>query len=718
MERGPPTTFMRNDHFRGYPVQISSPNFPLNALLRPKACLACRLAHASCDRTGRADTCQPPPQRKRGRPRKDPSAEAATTATDNANVVNGSGSGIGSINVSPPAFGSPQFGGSRPVSHHTNPAQPPRPFQAEQGAGWADAGGTLAHAPAKRRRVELERDLRDGVERHHHHHPDHHHHDHHQVDSNADVDEAAAEADFNSDEADSDDYDQVYFESVNAHLHPPPTTTSHSSHSSSTTSTAQPRRGRGTSEEQASGAGEAQGGLSMVKSLLLLLVDEVREMKREFGQVRGEVAALRAWQGGVDDRLNALAAVNEATRAKMEDERAKGRHMHHVLKRLLDTSTTTSSSSLPSTLSPVSSMSMLTVLGDQQSAAAAAAGVRSPPFMYSSPEAPSAYLAQRITPMLPFLKDYDFGTVPFVLDDISKPFFAARMKEMQTFEELESPVILFSSPSMCALLNYRVDELQGQTLRMIARPAIACYAAFTIRMLARSEPVGEVFTLNAVWAAKNRSLRLLTRHQFLYGPRRMTNWLFVVVDAVLEENVPVPPSPRGMILQNVQVRIEAWRKAVETAHPREKAALLAVLEAVDVSAPPSRKMLTYFANYAPPPPGHTSPPSSSSSSSSSSSASSLSSSPVDGHSPAAPVDDRHGHGHGQHQATAAGPTASEQRREAELAEMVHALYDDQQQSQPSQPHPHENGQQQQPDMPATPGDPWLEFRGLASPTWL
>jgi hypothetical protein len=30
------------------------------------------------------------------------------------------------------------------------------------------------------------------------------------------------------------------------------------------------------------------------------------------------------------------------------------------------------------------------------------------------------------------------------------------MKEMQTFEELESPVILFSSPSMCALLNYRV----------------------------------------------------------------------------------------------------------------------------------------------------------------------------------------------------------------------------------------------------------------------
>jgi hypothetical protein len=33
-----------------YPAQISAPNFPLNALLRPKACLACRLAHASCDR--------------------------------------------------------------------------------------------------------------------------------------------------------------------------------------------------------------------------------------------------------------------------------------------------------------------------------------------------------------------------------------------------------------------------------------------------------------------------------------------------------------------------------------------------------------------------------------------------------------------------------------------------------------------------------------------
>ncbi len=65
------------------------------------------------------------------------------------------------------------------------------------------------------------------------------------------------------------------------------------------------------------------------------------------------------------------------------------------------------------------------------------------------------------------------------------------------------------------------DELQGQQLRMIARPSVTCYAAFTIRMLARSDPVGEVFTLNAVWAAKNRSLRLLTRHQFLYGPRRM-----------------------------------------------------------------------------------------------------------------------------------------------------------------------------------------------------
>src|SRR5690606_23493166 len=121
-------------------------------------------------------------------------------------------------------------------------------------------------------------------------------------------------------------------------------------------------------------------GLSMVKSLLLLLVDEVRDMKREFGQVRGEVAALRAWQGGVDDRLNALTAVNEATRAKMEDERAKGLHMHQILKRLLDTSTTTSlSSSLPSTMSSMSSISMSTMLGDQQSAAA---GLRSPPFMY------------------------------------------------------------------------------------------------------------------------------------------------------------------------------------------------------------------------------------------------------------------------------------------------------------------------------------------------
>lgn len=194
-----------------------------------------------------------------------------------------------------------------------------------------------------------------------------------------------------------------------------------------------------------------------------------------------------------------------------------------------------------------------------------------------------------------------------------------------------------------------------------------------------------------------------------------TNWLFVVVDAVLEENVPVPPSPKGVILQNVHVRIEAWRKAVETAHPREKAALLAVIEAVDVSAPPPQKMLTYFANYAP----RLNSPPSPSSSGPSSSASSSSSSPVDAHSPAVQVDDRHGHIQGQHQPpTAVGPTASEQRREAELAEMVHALYDDQQQSQPSQPQPHENGQQQQPDMPATPGDPWLEFRGLASPTWL
>jgi hypothetical protein len=67
-------------------------------------------------------------------------------------------------------------------------------------------------------------------------------------------------------------------------------------------------------------------------------------------------------------------------------------------------------------MSSMSSISMSTMLGDQS--AAAAAGLRSPPFMYSSPETPSGYLAQRLTPILPFLKDYDFSTVPFVLDDI------------------------------------------------------------------------------------------------------------------------------------------------------------------------------------------------------------------------------------------------------------------------------------------------------------
>jgi hypothetical protein len=139
----------------------------------------------------------------------------------------------------------------------------------------------------------------------------------------------------------------------------------------------------------------------MVRSLLMLLVDEVREMKREFVQVRSEVGALRAWRGDVDKRIDGLAAENQSHLRRVEQERTKGRQMQTVVSRLLES---------PHQPAPSESFRLMDELEQ----------LRSPPFTFASTSSPtlSAQIVRKLAPLLPFLSDYDFRTVPFVLDDV------------------------------------------------------------------------------------------------------------------------------------------------------------------------------------------------------------------------------------------------------------------------------------------------------------
>jgi hypothetical protein len=41
-----------------------------------------------------------------------------------------------------------------------------------------------------------------------------------------------------------------------------------------------------------------------------------------------------------------------------------------------------------------------------------------------------------------------------MLDVIRQPFLVAHMKEAETLDDLDTPVIVYMSPSMCELLGY------------------------------------------------------------------------------------------------------------------------------------------------------------------------------------------------------------------------------------------------------------------------
>lgn len=108
----------------------------------------------------------------------------------------------------------------------------------------------------------------------------------------------------------------------------------------------------------------------MSRSALLLIIDELREMKRGILQLNKEVRSLRSWQGDIDQKIKQLASDAEQDRL------------------------TRSAGSL-SRNQPDSYNDMRGTL----------ARVRTT-------------VQERLTPILPFLKNYDFSTTPLILQDL------------------------------------------------------------------------------------------------------------------------------------------------------------------------------------------------------------------------------------------------------------------------------------------------------------
>lgn len=232
-------------------------------------------------------------------------------------------------------------------------------------------------------------------------------------------------------------------------------------------------------------------------TVLSLLAEQMRDMRRENRHLREEVRTLNSLHKRAEHRIE---EIQEENRSNMER--------------------------------------ILNLLAAQQTAVALRQHIPQTPF--SQPIDPVSLLShsqpprmRAITHILPFLSDYDLRSQPVVIDDLSKPFAAYSVNEPSTVGEMDPPVFIYASPAFCHITGFDLHELLGRPITLLcrgmdhgARDRVLHFAFASIR----GSRLGPTFDLPLLWASKKRHTKMLARSQFFFNDAGRPKWMIIVID--------------------------------------------------------------------------------------------------------------------------------------------------------------------------------------------
>lgn len=146
-----------------------------------------------------------------------------------------------------------------------------------------------------------------------------------------------------------------------------------------------------------------------------------------------------------------------------------------------------------------------------------------------------------LTRLVPFVAKYDVKArnAPFVLDDLNKPWAAFRVHEPKTVAEMVPPILSYANPGFCALLRYRLDELLGCGLNNIVR--VDMETIFTILPSLfpqrKAFAIGDPFKASFTWITKDKqAVNARTRNQYFFSKDGYAKWRITVVDGLVEDS--------------------------------------------------------------------------------------------------------------------------------------------------------------------------------------
>ncbi|ELR23992.1 fungal Zn(2)-Cys(6) binuclear cluster domain containing protein [Acanthamoeba castellanii str. Neff] len=247
-----------------------------------------------------------------------------------------------------------------------------------------------------------------------------------------------------------------------------------------------------------------------LRSLLMLVVDQMREMRRENERLHDTIAQLCTTQKETERRL-----------ARMEQDYQPSSSRRHAWSWSSTRRATTTPQ--PTDLTTTSAQSSSWCVGVPHVAAAA-------------PTTSRAEVERFIAQTLPFLRAFDQSSL--IIRDLQRPFVVMHMNEVETLDDL-MPIIVYASPSLCSLLGYNSFELHGSPIASFGFADQEFLPMFVeIALTPSPTPVGLPLGATGVFDTKDgRSVRVSTTHQVLYSQRQM-------VDKVLESAPLTTPGLR------------------------------------------------------------------------------------------------------------------------------------------------------------------------------
>ncbi|ELR18715.1 uncharacterized protein ACA1_395460 [Acanthamoeba castellanii str. Neff] len=290
----------------------------------------------------------------------------------------------------------------------------------------------------------------------------------------------------------------------------------------------------------------------------MLVVDQVREMRRENERLHDTIAQLRAMQKKTERRLARVEQDQQQTRTETERRLARVEQDHQTIKsrqlaqtgieinqksdithRLDHVHTYTSPACPPSPSSSLVVAAARPPIPPQlDSHSSSCVGV--PLAAAAAPTTSRAEVERFIAQTLPFLRAFDQSSL--IICDLRRPFVVMHMNEVEALDDLV-PIIVYASPSLCKLLSYDQFEMHGSPISsfgMVDQEFLPMLVQ--IVLMPSPTPVGQpLWTTTMLDTKHGRSMRVSTQQQYLFNQRRMAQWVIMQVDSVLEMDLDSTP---------------------------------------------------------------------------------------------------------------------------------------------------------------------------------